>query len=70
MEKLRSKIAKAANRAELNLIICSMPRNSDGYRSKLFRLLEDTFWAANILSFQSHKATMLKIIDSSKSSSS
>ena len=62
MESLREQIKHAKSVEELEFIIESIPRQENGHRQQIARILDDSFWYIDIVTLEQHKEFMLKRI--------
>jgi hypothetical protein len=61
-EQLREQIKHAKSVEELVFIIESIPRQENGHRQQIARILDDSFWYIDIITLEQHKEFMLKRI--------
>lgn len=64
METLKQNIENAKTSNELENIILSIPLQKNGFRTQLYRILDDAFWYVNITTLEQQKEFMLKILNS------
>ena len=62
MENLIEQIKHAKSVEELEFIIESIPRQENGHRQQIARILDDSFWYIDIVTLEQHKEFMLKRI--------
>lgn len=60
MENLRQQIEQAQTVKQLGEIINSIPRQDNGHRQQIARILDDAFWYIDIVTLEDHKEFMLK----------
>ena len=60
MENLRQQIEKAQTVEQLESIINSIPRQENGHKQQIARILDDSFWYVDIVTLEDHKEFMLK----------
>ena len=59
-EQLKEQIKHAKSVEELVFIIESIPRQENGHRQQIARILDDSFWYMNIVTIEQHKKFMLE----------
>ena len=60
MEHLRQQIEQAQTVEQLESIINSIPRQENGHKQQIARMLDDAFWYIDIVTIEQHKEFMLK----------
>ena len=60
MENLRQQIEQAQTVEQLESIINSIPRQENGHKQQIARMLDDAFWYIDIVTLEDHKEFMLK----------
>lgn len=60
MENLRQQIEQAQTVEQLESIINSIPRQENGHKQQIARILDDSFWYVDIVTLEDHKEFMLK----------
>ena len=60
MENLRQQIEQAQTVEQLESIINSIPRQENGHKQQIARMLDDSFWYVDIVTLEQHKEFMLK----------
>ena len=60
MEHLRQQIEQAQTVEQLESIINSIPRQENGHKQQIARMLDDAFWYIDIVTIEEHKEFMLK----------
>ena len=60
MENLRQQIEQAQTVEQLESIIISIPRQENGHKQQIARMLDDAFWYIDIVTIEEHKEFMLK----------
>lgn len=60
MENLRQQIEQAQTVEQLESIINSIPRQDNGHKQQIARILDDSFWYVDIVTLEDHKEFMLK----------
>ena len=60
MEHLRQQIEQAQTVEQLESIINSIPRQDNGHKQQIARMLDDAFWYIDIVTIEEHKEFMLK----------
>lgn len=63
MDNLRQQIEQAQTVEELEKIINSIPRQENGHRQQIARMLDDAFWYIDIITLEQHKEFMLKRVN-------
>ena len=61
---LANKIQNAVSTEELEMIVSEMPKQENGHRSELARVLGDTFWYIDLDTVEKQKAFMLVRVNS------
>jgi hypothetical protein len=60
MDNLRQQIEQAQTIEQLGDIINSIPRQENGHKQQIARMLDDAFWYIDIVTLEQHKEFMLK----------
>ena len=63
MEHLRQQIEQAQTVEQLESIINSIPRQENGHKQQIARILDDSFWYVDIVTLEQHKEFMLKRVN-------
>tara|TARA_R110002096_G_scaffold306639_3_gene501277 strand:- start:2283 stop:2471 length:189 start_codon:yes stop_codon:yes gene_type:complete len=59
METLKTKIEKAKLLIELEAVVKSIPNQSNGYPTKIQRILENAFWYSDLKTLEEKRRWML-----------
>lgn len=62
-ELLKAKIERAKTSDELENVILSIPKQDNGERQQIYRILDDAFWYFNIKTLDQQKEFMLKRLE-------
>lgn len=62
MESLKTEIKKAKSLIELEAVVKSIPNQSNGFATKIQRILENAFWYVSLNTLEKKKSWMLKRI--------
>jgi hypothetical protein len=57
---LKAKIKQARTSEELEKIILSIPKQDNGERQQIYRILDDAFWYIDIKTLEEQKEFMLR----------
>ena len=63
MEHLRQQIKEAQTVEQLESIINSIPRQDNGHKQQIARIIDDSFWYVDIVTLEQHKEFMLKRVN-------
>ena len=60
---LRQEIKRAKTSKELENVILSIPKQDNGERQQIYRILDDAFWYIDIKTLEEQKEFMLKRLE-------
>ena len=60
---LKAKIERAKTSEELENVILSIPKQDNGERQQIYRILDDAFWYIDIKTLEEQKEFMLRRLE-------